>query len=82
MNPLDRLVKDITTTLLSTQKATTHVSSVETWAVANTFLAAQQMMLAVTSYGMTSCPMEGFDSVRLANLLDIPSYVFLVMIDT
>ena len=44
----------------------------EVWAVKNTSFAAMQFMLAATSYGLRTLPMEGFDERRLAAILDIP----------
>jgi nitroreductase len=35
-------------------------------------LAAQTFMLSVTAEGFDTCPMEGFDKVRMARLLDLP----------
>ncbi len=42
------------------------------WAVKSTALAAENLMLAFQSHGYASCPMEGFDEVRLRKVLDIP----------
>ena len=36
-------------------------------------LAAQTFMLSLTAEGYGSCPMEGYDSVRLKKLLQLPS---------
>ena len=37
------------------------VCSAEAWAIKNTMLAAENYLLAATSHGLSSCPMEGFD---------------------
>ncbi|UVE16931.1 nitroreductase family protein [Pseudomonas sp. LS44] len=50
------------------------------WAVKSTALAASNLMLAFQSHGYTSCPMEGFDEVRLRKLLDIPRQAIPIMI--
>ena len=35
-------------------------------------LAAQNFMLSMTSKGFDTCPMEGFDSLRVKNILALP----------
>lgn len=45
----------------------------ETWAAKNTMLAAMTLMLAASSHGLTTCPMEGFDARRLRRLVKLPS---------
>jgi nitroreductase len=48
-------------------------------AVKSTALACQTLMMAFTAQGYDSCPMEGFDSVRLRKLLGLPSSAAIVM---
>jgi nitroreductase len=36
-------------------------------------LAAQTFMLSIAAEGLESCPMEGFDAVRVKKALDLPS---------
>ncbi|CAD5108676.1 nitroreductase family protein [Zestomonas carbonaria] len=50
------------------------------WAVKSTALAAGNLMLAFQSHGYATCPMEGFDEVRLRKVLDIPRRAIPVMI--
>lgn len=50
------------------------------WAVKSTALAAQNLMLAFQSHGYATCPMEGFDEVRLRRVLDIPRQAMLIML--
>jgi nitroreductase len=50
------------------------------WAVKSTALAAQNLMLAFHSHGYSSCPLEGFDEVRLRKTLDIPKKAVPVML--
>ncbi|MCP1646798.1 nitroreductase family protein [Pseudomonas nitroreducens] len=50
------------------------------WAVKSTALAAQNLMLAVQSHGYASCPMEGFDEVRLRKVLQIPRRAVPIML--
>lgn len=50
------------------------------WAVKSTALAAQNLMLAFQSHGFATCPMEGFDEVRLRRVLDLPRAAIPVML--
>ncbi len=48
------------------------LSSAETWAQKNTMLAAMIYMLACTSRGLATCPMEGIDATGVRKVLSIP----------
>lgn len=50
------------------------------WAVKSTALAAQNLMLGFQSHGYATCPMEGFDEVRLRKVLDIPREAIPIML--
>ncbi|MBM7060122.1 nitroreductase family protein [Pseudomonas sp. UL073] len=50
------------------------------WAVKSTALAAENLMLAFQSHGYATCPMEGFDEVRLRKVLDLPRQAIPIMI--
>lgn len=50
------------------------------WAVKSTTLGIQTLMLAIRAHGYDSCPMEGFDEVRVARLLNLPSDAHIVMV--
>ncbi len=50
------------------------------WAVKSTALAAENLMLAFQSHGYASCPLEGFDAVRLRRVLDIPRQALPIML--
>ena len=43
-------------------------------------LAAQNFMLSMSSSGYDTCPMEGFDSVRVKKILNLPSSAEINMI--
>jgi nitroreductase len=43
-------------------------------------LAAQTFMLAITAEGYDTCPMEGFDEIRLKKLLNLPSIAAITMV--
>ena len=48
------------------------LTSSQTWSQKNTMLVAMTYMLACTSRGLSTCPMEGFDAQGIRNVLDIP----------
>jgi len=50
----------------------------EYWAVKNTIFAAQQLMLAATSLGLSTLPMEGFDERRVHFQLSIPPSTYTI----
>jgi len=50
------------------------------WAVKSTALAAENLMLAFRAQGYDTCPMEGFDRVRVRRLLGIPRDGEIVMV--
>lgn len=57
----------------------TNEAELRTWAVKTTALACENLMLAFSSYGYDTCPMEGFDSKRVKKLLGLPRDAVLVM---
>ncbi|KAL7486977.1 hypothetical protein ACHAW6_012576 [Cyclotella cf. meneghiniana] len=48
------------------------LSSPETWSQKNTMLVAMTYMLACTSRGLATCPMEGIDAQGIRSVLGIP----------
>ena len=70
---LTRRLKSLATHLLSPLKPTPIIqSNNHVWAVKNSMLMAQQLMLVATAYGLSTGPMEGFDERRVSYALDIP----------
>ena len=49
------------------------LTSAETWSVKNTMLVAMTYMLACTSRGLATCPMEGYDAIGIKRVLGIPT---------
>lgn len=49
------------------------------WAAKTTALACENFMLAVSSHGFDTCPMEGLDSKRVKKLLGLPRSSVVVM---
>lgn len=56
------------------------LAQMDIWAVKSTALAAQNLMLAFQSHGYATCPMEGFDEVRLRKVLEIPRRAIPIML--
>jgi nitroreductase len=50
------------------------------WAVKSTALAAENLLLGFQSHGYATCPMEGFDEVRLRKVLKIPRQAIPIML--
>lgn len=50
------------------------------WATKSTALACQNLMMAFSSFGYDTCPMEGFDEKRVKKLLNLPSDASVVMV--
>ncbi|KAI9911415.1 hypothetical protein PsorP6_009194 [Peronosclerospora sorghi] len=46
--------------------------STEAWAFKQTTFAAATFLYAAQVHGLSTCPMEGFDQIRVRNVLDIP----------
>lgn len=42
------------------------------WAHKSTALACENLMLSLRACGFDSCPMEGFDPIRIRRLLNLP----------
>jgi nitroreductase len=49
-----------------------HEAEVRAWAYKNTAFAAQTYMLSAAALGLRACPMEGFESSKVATALKIP----------
>lgn len=55
-----------------TPREPTSYSDMRVWAHKTTALACENLMLSLRAYGYDSCPMEGMDSARVKNLLNLP----------
>ena len=77
---LSTKIRQSATSLLSPLKAMPVIanSNSDSWSVKNTTFAAQNFMLAATSYGLSTCAMEGFDERRLSSLLNVPTNLFTI----
>lgn len=71
--PLRRLRRPTPNVITSAAEATAYVAS-------QTMLAAENFMIAAKASGLETCPMEGFDEVRLKTLLKIPHYMHVPLI--
>ncbi len=56
------------------------LSELDTWAIKSCALACENLMLAFRSHGYDSCPMEGFDSVKVKRAMGLPRRAKIVMI--
>jgi nitroreductase len=52
----------------------------EIWAIKTAALACENFMLALTAAGYDSCPIEGFDEIRVKKLLSLPHTARVVMV--
>lgn len=52
----------------------------EVWAQKSVALACENIMLGFRAAGYDSCPMEGFDEVRVKNILDLPREAHVTMV--
>ena len=52
----------------------------DAWAIKTSALACQNLMLAFRSQGFDTCPMEGFDEVRVQKLLGLPRAARITMV--
>jgi nitroreductase len=50
------------------------------WLAKQVSLSAMVFMLAATAAGLGTCPMEGFDEVRVRKILRIPAYMVVVVV--
>lgn len=55
-------------------------SHIRQWAVKTAALGAQNLMLSLRAYGYDSCPLEGYDSKRIAKILGLPKDAVVVMV--
>lgn len=55
-------------------------ADMKVWAAKSVALAAENLMLALRAHGFDSCPMEGFDEVRVNKILKLPKDAFVVMV--
>lgn len=55
-------------------------ADMKVWATKSVALASENLMLGLRAHGFDSCPMEGFDEVRVRRLLKLPKDTFVVMV--
>ena len=80
---LATVAKQTATSLLSPIQAMPTVEPVQSWSSKNTGLLAQTFVMALTSHGLASCIMEGFDDRRAKEVLRIPDrYAIPLMVAT
>jgi nitroreductase len=57
-----------------TMRPPAHPGEHATWAVKSTSLVCENLMLAARARGLDTCPLEGFDAVRVARLLGLDGH--------
>jgi len=55
-------------------------SDIKVWAAKSCALACENFMLAARAHGYDTCPMEGFDEVRLRQIIPMTDDAFVVMV--
>ena len=76
---LSTTLRSIATHLLSPLSASPKISrDNESFACKNAAFAGLQFMLAATSQGLSTCPMEGFDERRISSSFNIPMENYVV----
>lgn len=63
-----------------TPREPTDYADMRVWAHKSTALACQNLMLSLRAYGYDSCPMEGHDSKRVKELLNLPRKAEICMV--
>ena len=69
---LSTMFKKVATQIVSKTQPMPTIEHVQSWSYKNTSLLAQTFVLGCTSYGLSTCIMEGFDAGRLKDVLNIP----------
>lgn len=62
-----------------TPREPTSFNDMKIWAVKTTALACQNIMMGFSAYGYDTCPMEGYDSVRIKKILNLGRKAQVVM---
>ncbi len=67
-------VKRAVTSAVSSFSPTPSVVGPEAWAIKGACMAAQSYLLAATSHGLATAPMEGFDGRRIRQVVLVVVY--------
>lgn len=65
-------VRSCISTLMSPLQAVPTSVPTIAWSFKQTAFAASAFLIAAQAHGLATCPMEGFDEIRLKHALDIP----------
>lgn len=65
-------IRSCISTLMSPLQAVPANVPTIAWSFKQTTFAASAFLYAAQAHGLATCPMEGFDEIRLKNALDIP----------
>lgn len=73
-------LKQTATSVLSNVQSMPTIEPVLSWSSKNTALVVQTFLLGLTSHGLASCVMEGFDARRLKEILRVPDRYAIPMV--
>lgn len=73
MGPFKRLFMSIVGLFRPIPREPKSLADIRVWAHKSTALACENIMLGFSAFGYDTCPMEGFDSVRVKNILSLGS---------
>ena len=77
---LKKVILNLRGITTATPREPTSHSDMRVWSVKTTALASENLMLAFSSFGYDTCPMEGFDQVRVKKILNLSSDSEVVMV--
>ncbi|KAK3274215.1 hypothetical protein CYMTET_17592 [Cymbomonas tetramitiformis] len=73
LNLIGFLVRKVAFKIVSYFMPVPTPSTAETWSFKQSIFPATIFMLACTAFGLATCPMEGYDTRRLRNALELPN---------
>ena len=74
------LIKGVATNFLSEVHPMPQIEPVQSWCYKNTGLIAQTFVYAAESHNLATCIMEGYDSRRVSDILNVPDRYSIPMI--
>jgi nitroreductase len=73
LGPLKRIVMAVTGLFRPIPRQPKSKADIRVWANKSTALACENIMLGFSAFGYDTCPMEGYDSVRVKKVLELGS---------
>lgn len=75
-----KIILNIAGLFRPTPRGPTSKADMRVWSVKSTALACQNIMMGFSAYGFDTCPMEGFDEVRVKKILGLGRKTEIVMV--